>query len=227
MRALLLATTVLALAFTTPALAQPASPPAAFPEGRLSDAVKPSAYRLDLTVDPAQPRFSGRAEIDAVLAAPSAAVFIHGRDLAMRRAVATAAGKTYPGTWKQLDDTGVAQLTFAQPLPAGPVTFAFEYDAAFGDGPAGMFRVKVGSDWYSWTQFESIDARAAFPAFDQPGFKQPFTVTLRTPPGLKAVSNTPELSVREEAGQDVHRFAQTLPLPTYLVAMMVGPFAVA
>ena len=215
------------LALSAPALAQPALPSAvAFPEGRLDDTVRPAAYRLDLTVDPAQARFSGKVEIDAVLKTPSAAVFIHGRDLAMHRAVATVAGKAYPGTWKQLDETGVAQLTFAQPLPAGPVTFAFEYDAAFGDGPAGMFRVKVGSDWYSWTQFQSIDARAAFPSFDEPGFKQPFTVTLRTPRGLKAVSNAPEVSVQEEAGYDVHRYAQSLPLPTYLVAMMVGPFAV-
>ena len=229
MRALLLATSFLSLAFATPALAQPvsslAAPPSAYPEGRLDDAVKPSAYRLDFTVDPTKERFSGKVEIDAVLKAPSTALFIHGRDLVMRSAVATVAGKTYPGTWRQLDDTGVAQLTFAQALPAGKVLLSFDYDAPFGNGPAGMFRVKVGEDWYSWTQFQSIDARAAFPGFDEPGLKQPFTVTVRTPPGLKAVSNTPELSVTRENGLDVHRFAQTLPLPTYLVAVMTGPFA--
>jgi aminopeptidase N len=212
------------LALSAPALAQPTAPPA-FPEGRLDDAVKPSAYRLDFTVDPAKERFSGKVEIEAVLKAPSAALFIHGRDLAMRSAVATVAGKAYPGTWKQLDDTGVAQLTFVQTLPAGKVTLSFDYDAPFGSGPAGMFRVKVGEDWYSWTQFQSIDARAAFPAFDEPGLKQPFTVTVRTPPGLKAVSNAPELSVTREGELDVHRFAPTLPLPTYLVAIMTGPFA--
>lgn len=189
--------------------------------------MKPSAYRLDLTVDPAQTRFSGKVEIDAVLKAPSAALFIHGRDLAVHQAVAIVAGKSYPGTWKQLDDTGVAQLTFANLLPAGPITLSFDYDAPFGEGPAGMFRVKVGDAWYSWTQFESIDARAAFPSFDEPGFKQPFTVTLRTLPGLKAVSNTPEVSVTREGGLDVHRFAPTLPLPTYLVALMTGPFVTA
>jgi len=97
----------------------------------------------------------------------------------------------------------------------------------FNDGPSGMFRVRVGDDWYSWTQLESIDARAVFPSFDDPHFKTPFTVTLRTPPGLVAVSNAPEVSKALEAGREVHRFAPTLPLPTYLVAMMVGPFAVA
>jgi len=231
MRALLLATTILSLAVAgssqaqtraeTPAVARPA----AFPEGRLDAAVKPQAYRLDFTVDPSKERFSGAVEIDAVLAAPSASLFIHGRDLAMHRASARVRDKVYPGTWQQLDETGVSRLTFAQPLPAGPVTLSFEYDAAFNDGPAGMFRVKVGDDWYSWTQFQSIDARAAFPSFDEPGFKQPFTFTVRTPPGLKAVTNTPELSVTRENGLDVHRFAQTLPLPTYLAAIMVGPFA--
>jgi aminopeptidase N len=224
MRAFLLATTVFSLAFGAPVLAQAEPPPVSFPEGRLDDVVKPSAYRLDFTVDPAKERFSGKVEIDAVLKAPRAALFIHGRDLAMRSAVATVAGKAYPGTWKQLDDTGVAQLTFAQTLPAGKVTLSFDYDAPFGGGPAGMFRVKVGEDWYSWTQFQSIDARAAFPGFDEPGLKQPFTVTVRTPLGLKAVSNAPEQSVTREGGLDVHRFAPTLPLPTYLVAVMTGPF---
>jgi aminopeptidase N len=199
----------------------------AYPQGQLSDAVQPQDYRLDLTVDPAKPRFSGHVEIDALLKRPSATIYLHGRDLAMRSAVARVGGRTLAGAWKQLDDTGVASLTFAEPLPAGPVIFAFDYDAPFQDGPSGMFHVKVGDDWYSWTQFESIDARAAFPGFDQPSFKTSFTVTLRTPPGLKAVGNAPETGATSEGGLTVHRFARTLPLPTYLVAMMVGPFAVA
>ncbi|HEX8057037.1 MAG TPA: M1 family metallopeptidase, partial [Novosphingobium sp.] len=208
-----------------PAVQAPTATPAAYPVGQLSDAVQPQDYRLDLTVDPSKERFSGKVEIDALLKAPSATVFIHGRDFAMRRAVARVGGKEFIGIWKQLDSTGVASLTFTQQLPAGPVVFAFDYDAPFQDGPTGMFRVKVGGDWYSWTQFESIDARAAFPGFDQPSFKTSFTVTLRTPTGLKAVSNAPETATTSEGGLDVHRFARTLPLPTYLVAMMVGPFA--
>lgn len=233
MRRLLCASSLLSLVCAAPALAAPAVAPLALPvpaaeipRGQLTDAVKPSAYRLDLTVDPDQERFAGKVEIDAVLKAPSAFVDLHGRDLAMKRAVATAGGKTYPGTWAQVDPTGVARLTFAEQLPAGPVTFAFDYDAAFQSGPAGMFRVKVGDDWYAWTQLESIDARAVFPGFDEPGLKQPFTVTLRTRPGQVAVSNAPEVSKTLENGLEVHRYAPTLPLPTYLVAMMVGPFVV-
>ena len=235
--AALLASSTLALGAPGLALAAPAdsaaaaipaadAPPPA-PMGKLADAVIPAAYRLDLTVDPAQPRFAGHVEIDAVVKQASRFVYLHGRDLAMHKATATIAGHVIPGAWAEVDPTGVALLTFPKALPAGPVTFAFDYDAAFQDGPAGLFRVKVGDDWYGWSQFESIDARAAYPGFDQPGYKQPFTVTLRTPPGLTAVSNTPETGVTSEGGLAVHHFAPTLPLPTYLLAVMVGPFATA
>jgi len=229
MRFLLLAAALLVFGSAqarTPALPSAAEPPvaSAAPKGRLSETVRPTAYRLDLTVDPSQPRFSGKVEIDAKLASESRTVFLHGHDFSMHSAVARLDGRTVAGEWRQLDATGVAALTFSEPLPAGPVTFAFAYDAAFNDTPAGMFRVKVGGDWYSWTQLQSIDARGVFPSFDQPSFKTPFTVTLRTPPGLMAISNGPEVSKAEEAGLDVHHFAATPPLPTYLVAVMVGPF---
>ena len=230
MRAALLATTILSLAFTNPAqadsaaVALPVSVPV--PLGQLTDAVRPSAYRLDLTVNPDKERFSGHVEIEATLKASTSIVDLHGRDLVIHKVAAIVGGKMFAGSWAALDQTGVARLTFAAPLPAGPVTFTFDYDAPFENSPAGMFRVKVGDDWYSWTQFESIDGRAAFPSFDEPGFKTPFTVTLRTKPGQVAVSNAPEISKLLENGLEVHRFAPTLPLPTYLVAMMVGPFAV-
>ena len=230
MRSLLLAASVFALAFAAPAMAaEPAAAAVAalapVPEGKLTDAVRPLGYRLDLTVDPAQPRFSGHVEIDARLKRASRIVDLHGRNLAVSRVAARFGGREIAGTWTQIDDTGVARLVFAEPLPAGPVTLSFDYDAAFGEGPSGMFRVKVGDSWYAWSQFESIDARAAFPGFDEPGFKVPVTLTLRTPPGLTAVGNAPEQDTARENGLDVHRFTPTLPLPTYLVAMMVGPFA--
>ena len=236
MRSLLLAATTLSLALAAPLMgdsgAAAADDPSAraaialapVPLGKLTGAVRPKAYRLDLTVDPAREDFSGHVEIDATMQTPSSFVDLHGRGLKMGKAAAKIGGQSFTGQWHEVEGSGVVRLVFAQPLPAGPVTFAFDYQAPFQNGPSGMFHVKVGDDWYSWTQFESIDARAAFPGFDQPGFKVPFTVTLRTQPGQLAVSNAPELSVTTEHGLAVHRFAPTLPLPTYLVAMMVGPF---
>jgi len=238
MRALLLAATMLAGTFATmparaaePAAAAQAAPavtiPAeagAMPAGKLGDAVVPKAYRLDLDLDPAQPRFSGHAEIDVTLAKAGRYVWMHGRDLAVKSVTARVGGKTVSGTFQQADPTGVALVTFAEPLPAGAATLAFDYDGAFNEGPSGLFRVHVDDTWYGWSQFESIDARSAFPAFDEPGFKTPFTVTITTPAGQRAVSNAPEVATETKGAKTVHRFAPTLPLPSYLVALMAGPF---
>lgn len=198
---------------------------APLPKGRLTDAARPTAYRIDTTFDPARPEFAGRTEIDAVLKAPAKYIDLHGRDLSMTKAVATVGGKSYTGHWNDMDSTGVARLVFDETLPAGPLTLAFEYTGKVGDSPSGLFRAEIDGKWYGWSQFQSIDARAAFPGFDEPGFKVPFTLTIRTPKDQMAVSNAPEVSNTLENGWQVHRFAPTLPLPTYLVAMMVGPFA--
>jgi hypothetical protein len=235
MRALLLAATMLAGTFAaTPTLAaeKPATPAAAalpadagaMPEGKLGNQVVPKAYRLDFNLDPAQDRFSGHTEIDVTVNQPGRYVWMHGRDLAVKTVAAKVGARTIPGTFRQADETGVALLTFAQPLPAGAVTLVFDYDAAFNGGPTGLFHVHVDNQWYSWSQFESIDARAAFPAFDQPGFKTPYTVTITTPAGQRAVSNAPEVSTTTTGTKTVHHFAPTLPLPSYLVAVMAGPF---
>jgi hypothetical protein len=220
------------LAFALPAHAQAApeqpqtASPAGVPIGLLGDDIAPRTYRLDLTIDPAKERFSGHVEIDVTLKRGAARSFhMHGSGLAMRSVSARTGGRTLTGSWTQVDDSGVARVDFPASLPAGhPVTLVFDYDAAFNDGPARLFRVEVAGEWHVWSQFQSIDARAAFPGFDQPSFKTPFAVTLRTPPGLMAVSNAPLADMTREGGMDVHRFGETLPLPTYLVAVMVGPF---
>ncbi len=195
------------------------------PKGRLTDAAIPKAYRLDLTILSEKDSFSGHNEIDVTLKAPTKSLYMHGRDLKIARVVAMVGGKATTAVFTQVDQTGTARLDFAQTLPAGPATLVFDYTGSFGDSAAGLFHVKVGEAWYSWTQFESIDARAAFPSFDEPGFKTPFTVSVTTHPGLVAVSNAPQVAVTKVAGgMEKHQFAPTKPLPTYLVAFDTGPF---
>src|SRR5262249_49092608 len=82
-------------------------------------------------------------------------------------------------------------------------------------------------DMYVYSQFESRDARRAFPCFDDPSFKTPWQLTLVVPKDVTAVANTPVAS-EEPRGEGLKavRFAETKPLPSYLVALAVGPFDV-
>jgi aminopeptidase N len=216
-----------ALAFAV-ALSLPATAFAqdAQPTGKLPDTVKPLAYRLDLTIVPEKPRFSGHAEIDVQLNKAAQQVWMHGRGLNVTKAVAVIGGKPVPLTFTQKSPYGLAQIDFGKTVRPGKLTLKFDYDAPFGSGASGPYRINVKGSWYSWTQFESIDARAAFPGFDEPGFKTPFTVSLTTKPGFVALSNAPETGAPVKVGDLVkHRFIATKPLPTYLVAFVVGPFS--
>lgn len=216
---------LLASAFLASAavLAIAAAPP---PLGKLPSGVTPTAYRLDFTVDPAKADYSGHTEIDVVLAKPASSVFLHGNGLKVTSVTASAGGQTVIGKYSEVDSSGVARVDLASPLPSGKVTFKFDYTTGFRTGAEGLFHGKVGNDWYAWTQMEPIDARRMFPGFDEPGFKTPFSVTVTAPSAFKTFANAPEISATPQGAMTVHRFATTRPLPTYLVAIGVGPFDV-
>ena len=219
----------LAALLSTAAFGQSATtgvvPDANAPKGRLPDAAVPKAYRLDLTILPESDGFSGHDEIDVVLKGRTTKLYLHGRDLAVSKVFARVGKTIIPATFTQVDTTGTARLDFARAVPKGAATLVFDYRGTFGDDASGLYHVKVADRWYSWTQFESIDARAAFPSFDEPGFKQPFTVTVTTHPGMTVISNSPETGITKTGnGLETHRFAATKPLPTYLVAIDTGPF---
>jgi aminopeptidase N len=197
------------------------------PLGRLPDLVKPTRYRLQLTIDPAAKDFSGHTEIDAVLAKSTRTIFLHGNGLRVSKAqITTEKPAAVSAKYTEVDDSGVARLDLASELPAGKITLAFDYTTDFRTGAEGLFHAKIGDDWYAWTQMEPIDARRMFPGFDEPGFKTPFIVTVTAPKGIKVVANTPEAGTSDSASMTTHRFAPTQPLPTYLVALGVGPFDV-
>ena len=76
------------------------------------------------------------------------------------------------------------------------------------------------------TQFESTDARRAFPCWDEPAFKAVFQVTLVVDQALTAISNARVLRETPLPGTGKKEvvFADTIKMSTYLVAFIVGEF---
>ena len=76
------------------------------------------------------------------------------------------------------------------------------------------------------TQFESTDARMAFPCWDEPDIKAEFDVTLTVPSNLFAVSNGPIVSetLSFDGNERTVTFGRTMKMSTYLLAFIVGPF---
>jgi cytosol alanyl aminopeptidase len=198
------------------------------PLGRLPRIATPLRYRIALKIDPRLDRFSGHAEIDVRFEKPRRDLFLHGRDLNVTGVgVRLKSGQIFAAHYDQVDPSGVARLIFVDKVPAGEATLIFDYDAPFDRSLEGLYKVVDRGDAYAFTQFEDSDARRAFPSFDEPGFKTPFDVTVISPKGMKVIANTPMVSAAPSANGMVDTvFQSTRPLPTYLVALAVGPLDV-
>ena len=220
----------------TPRTTPTATPPVAsalpgldepVPTLRLPADVHPLAESIDLHIDPRQDRYTGSVDISVSLDQPRALVWLHGKALHVTSASLVPEGAApIAGTWQERHDSGVASLALSSLAPAGKAHIRLEFDAAFGNGQKGLYKTHEANDSYAFTQFEAIAAREAFPCFDEPAFKIPFTTTLYVPQDMQAVANTHETSRAPESGAMRVAFAPTAPLPSYLVAFAVGPFDV-
>jgi alanyl aminopeptidase len=200
-------------------------PTEAVPRGPLARDVVPSRYRIALTVDPTKDMFSGHVEIDVTFNEKRRALYIHGHDLnVLAASVRLNAKHSIPAHYMQVDRSGVARLIFVDEVPVGKATLVFDYEASYGKSLSGLYKVVDRGDAYAFTQFESTSAREAFPSFDEPSFKAQFQLGVTAPASDKVVSNTPIQSVtRGQNGMASTLFQWTKPLPTYLVALAVGP----
>lgn len=210
------------------------------PTGRLPEGVTPLRYALDLEIVPSRDGFAGTVDVRVRLDRPTSRIFMHGAGLTVSEAwvvpgfegdLANGPLRARPTSaedarWEPTEHEGLARLAIAGPVGPGEVTIHLRYAARFDRQLKGLYRVDVGGEAYAFTQFEPTSARHAFPSFDEPRFKTPFDVTLRIPADARGFANTREIE-REPFGELQRlRFAPTEPLPTYLVAMAVGPFDV-
>lgn len=96
--------------------------------------------------------------------------------------------------------------------------------------PLSVYRDSADGREYYYTLVVPADAHRLYPCFDQPDLRARFRIELDLPSEWTAVSNTPRVETRTEgspaATGTLWQFAQSLPLPTYLMAFACGPFTV-
>lgn len=191
------------------------------PAFRLPGDVVPESYELHLKLDPAQEDFSGRIAIRAKAVRPTEVIWLSAMDLTIDSAkLGDRTVKVVPG------GKNFIGLEAGQPL-SGPLELALEFHGRVSSKASeGLFRHKVGDEWYLFSQFESTSARRAFPCFDEPIYKVPWQFTLTVKDGQQGFANTSQVSEKSEGGWRTLTFAKSKPLPSYLVAFAAGPFDV-
>ena len=93
---------------------------------------------------------------------------------------------------------------------------------AFNAGDASLNR----NPDFLYALFVPARARLALPVFDQPDLKGRWTVTLEHPAKWQSAANGAERSRTASGGRVTVTFAETQPLPTYLVAFIAGDFKI-
>ncbi|HXR40074.1 MAG TPA: M1 family metallopeptidase [Terracidiphilus sp.] len=193
---------------------------------RLPETVQPEHYTLTLTPDLKAATFSGVETIDVTLAEAANAITLNSAEIAFQPVTVTADGKQQTATVSSDKDKKQTTFTFGEKIPAGKATLSINYTGILNNELRGFYLSKTAKRNYAVTQFESTDARRAFPSFDEPAFKATYDVTLVVDAGDTAISNGPIISDTPGPGEGKHtlKFLTTPKMSTYLVAFLVGDF---
>ena len=193
---------------------------------RLSEYVTPIEYFLTIKTDLLGFTFIGEEKILVKLEKSTNFIELHLDELEITTA---AYNGNLNGEITYNKDKETAIIKFSKDLPTGMGELDLKFSGILNDKMRGFYRSKYqveGNEHHmAVSQFESTDARRAFPCFDEPSKKAIFHVSLIVPSDHTAISNAMEKEVAEHiSGYKVVSFAPTPVMSTYLLAFVVGKF---
>lgn len=188
----------------------------------LSKQTKPVSQAVSLALDPTKDEFSGSTDIKIQVLEKTKVIQLNGVDYTASNIQLT--GNQACDMTAKILDTGIVNLVCEQEIKPGSYNLHLDFSAPFNRQSVGLYKTVDAGVPYLFTQFEMSDARRSFPVFDEPEYKIPFQITITAPSNEKVYSNTPVQSTKVEGELTTHVFAQTKPLPSYLVAYAVGQF---
>jgi len=193
---------------------------------RLPEVAVPENYKLSFTPDLDKATFEGDETISVRVLMPTSEITLNAVDIDFHEVTITSGGATQKASGTYEKEKEMVVLTVAKSLPAGPATIHITYAGILNSEMRGFY---LGKDEqgrkYAATQFESTDARRAFPSFDEPAYKATFDISTVADKGQVAISNAKVISDTPGSG-DRHtvRFATSPKMSSYLAALVVGNF---
>lgn len=197
---------------------------------RLPRTVVPSHYDMTISPDGKSRLFHGEVAITVDVLKATSTVKLNAKNLVVTSAIARhASGTTLVAVVIDDAEKEMVELKFDGKLAASTWVLELQFAGQHGGNSQGFFATTWSdSDKVEHTmlctQFESADARSAFPCFDEPDFKAVFKVRLVVANELTALSNGDIVSVTPSAerGKKVVEFEPTLKMSTYVVCFVVG-----
>ncbi len=191
---------------------------------RLPRSILPSRYQVEIQPDLATSRFSGTVIVTAEVMEATNQLVCNVADLELSNVAIDGTAASFSID----DDTEQLIVDLGSERAPGEITFSASFTGELNDSLKGFYRSTFADDdgtehTIATTQFQSTDARRAFPCWDEPDMKATFAITLVVDPQFAAVSNGAEVGRTERGDLVAVEFAETMPMSTYLVAFVVGP----
>ena len=190
---------------------------------RLDGNVAPTLQAVRLSIDANQAQYRGSVRIELQVRERTDRFRFHSQGPEFSNIQLRSAKRQYridAGPQSQ----GVVTAHVTPALEPGAYTLVIDFTNAFNTLASSLYKLTVDGRSYAFTQFESVDARAAFPCWDEPEFKITWQLTLIVPKQHVAVANMPIERETEFGDQKTVVFKQSPPMPSYLVAFATGPF---
>jgi aminopeptidase N len=197
--------------------------PAFADEPRLDPNVAPTAESIDLQLDADQENYTGTVRIELRVLKPAKEFLFHAEEMTLDKVELTGKAGAVPVTVAPAGDRGTQRATAASELAPGDYALTIAFSKPYNTKAVGLYRVLHEKHHYLFTQFESLDARKAFPCWDEPIYKIPFQITLTVPLLHEAVTNTPVEKETRGATTKTIQFKRSPPMSSYLVAIASGP----
>ncbi len=190
---------------------------------RLPRSVVPHRYTLALEPNLAGATFVGHVIIDANVNEAVEQIVLNADELEISEVKVGGEVATFAL------DASTERLVIDAAHEPGTTAIEITFTGTLNDKLRGWYRSTYldadgNEQVIATSQMQATDCRRAFPCFDEPDFKAVFDITLIIEPQHLAVSNGPEIErVEQASGKVAVRFAETMPMSTYLVAVVVGP----
>ena len=202
---------------------------AALPSYRLPRTVLPLRYELTIQPNLDAATFQGSEDVAVQVIEVVREIVLNAVDLEIDEAWIVGPDGSRVDATPKLDATSERLvLELAEEIGPGGWIVHLAFRGTINDKLKGLYRSVFEDDGVerviATTQMEPTDARLAFPCWDEPDLKAVFAVTLVVADGLLAVSNASEVErTTLDDGRVAVRFADTIPMSTYLLAFIVGP----
>ena len=190
--------------------------------------VKPVRYEITLEPDLQEFTFKGRVVTEVEILEAISSITMNSIEIEVQSCAITFSGNRLAAQNISYDEEHeTVTFDFGSSLSEGPASLDMAFTGDLNDKLRGFYRSQYrdidGNDqWMASTQFESTDARRAFPCWDEPALKAIFDLTLVIPSGLTAISNMPVTSESASGRSKTVTFAESPIMSTYLLAFVIG-----